>query len=452
MPTKLKEAPTSDQTLDAQASHSTEARLVRPSRWVRFPFALVLFFALNFAVEQLMADHRRVLDEAAIQNSDSEARQQGPWAWWLSRAYLMRRKAPDIAIFGSSQIGAATFSADAANLRKDLDCVTHRNLSTLEMAIDKMSGHHLDTVNLGMGGAFISDAFMLSRSLFHEGQQPSMVIITINPRDFVDNDLAAPSATEPFKFLLPYVNLNGLEQAAYPDWLSRFDWFLNENFALKRKQKAAQTEVAKLVAHVLPASDKSDHLTISNAKSQDKKVFLQTISGSAGEVKPGEWVVPAVTPPDLWMDNTREYLHRYKNPDSPIFGCEKQFFIAMLNDLKQKHIPILIVQMPSLPMNRQLLPESFWKKYKNWIATTCKQYDADLCDLSDNPAFVKAHYLDTVHLNSRGGNMLFAFIAQSISQSPKLMAVVNAQGTDKQAQKDRDPDDVGASATVGTWH
>ncbi|MFX6031750.1 hypothetical protein ABTE99_19440, partial [Acinetobacter baumannii] len=83
----------------------------------------------------------RVLDESVIQNSDSEARQQGRWAWWLTRAFLMRQKTPSIAVFGSSQIGAATFSADAFNLKQNLDCVTHRNLSTLEKAIEKRTGH-----------------------------------------------------------------------------------------------------------------------------------------------------------------------------------------------------------------------------------------------------------------------------------------------------------------------
>jgi hypothetical protein len=421
-------------------------------KWVRFPIALALFFAVNFVVACCVAKQYRVLDETVIQNSDSEVRQQGRWAWWLSRAFLMRHKAPDIAVFGSSQIGAATFSADAYNLKKELDCVTHRNLSTLEQFLEKRTGQHLDTVNLGMGGAMVSDAYMLSKALFHGELQPSMAIVTVSPRDFIDNDLVAPSATDAFKFLAPYVKLDGLEEAAYPETFSRFDWILNQNIALKRLQQDIQAHLAKTVADKLPAVDNDEKFSITSTKPQDKKVFLQAILGSVGEVKPGEWVVPPVTPAGLWMDNTKEYVHRYKNPHPPNFKNEKMFFNALLSELHDKHIPVLIVQMPSLQMNRSLLPPWFWGEYRLMLMQACKQYDDDFCDLSDNPAFQKQHYLDTVHLNATGGNMAFNAIADAVVKSPRFSAIIRAKSGAKQEVSDRDPDDVGASATIGSWH
>jgi hypothetical protein len=430
------------------------AKLSQPSqkKWLKFPIALAVFFGINFLVASCVAKQYRVLDESVIQNSDSEARQQGRWAWWLSRAFLMRHKAADIAVFGSSQIGAATFSADAFNLKKDLDCVTHRNLSTLEQQIEKRTGHHVDTVNLGMGGAMVSDAYMLAKALFHGPLQPSMAIVTVSPRDFIDNDLVAPSATDPFKFLAPYVKLDGLEEAAYPETFSRFDWFLNQNIALKRLQQDIQARLAKTISDSLPPTGAGEKIGVSGAKTQDKKVFLQAILGSAGEVKPGDWVVPAVTPAGLWMDNTKEYLHRYKNPHPPILQNERMFFNALLSDLHEKHIPVLVVQMPSLPMNRRLLPPAFWGEYRTMLMQTCKQYDADLCDLSDNPVFLKQHYLDTVHLNSTGGNMAFSAIADAVLHSPKMSAIIRAKSDTRKEVSELDPDDVGTSATIGTWH
>jgi hypothetical protein len=411
----------------SQASDTQNTKFAGQKRWVSFPVALFLFFAVNFAVACCVTKQYRVLDESVIQNSDSEARQQGRWAWWLSRSFLMRHKAPDIAVFGSSQIGAATFSADAFNLKKELDCVTHRNLSTLEQMLEKRTGQHLDTVNLGMGGAMVSDAYMITKALFHGELQPSMAIITVSPRDFIDNDLVAPSATDPFKFLAPYVKLDGLEEAAYPETFSRFDWFLNQNIALKRLQHDIQSHLTKTITDELPAANNSDKLSVAGTKSQDKKLFLQAILGSVGEVKPGEWVIPSVTPPGLWMDNTKEYLHRYKNPHPPIFNNEKMFFNALLADLHEKHIPVLIVQMPSMPMNRALLPPWFWGEYRMMLLQACKQYDDEFCDLSDNPAFLKEHYLDTVHLNSAGGNMAFNAIADAVVKSPRFSAIIHAK-------------------------
>ncbi len=86
------------------------------------------------------------------------------------------------------------------------------------------------------------------------------------------------------------------------------------------------------------------------------------------------------------------------------------------------------------------------------LMQTCKQYDADLCDLSDNPVFLKQHYLDTVHLNSTGGNMAFSAIADAVLHSPKMSAIIRAKSDTRKEVSELDPDDVGTSATIGTWH
>ncbi len=134
--------------------------------------------------------------------------------------------------------------------------------------------------------------------------------------------------------------------------------------------------------------------------------------------------MPSNTPPNLWIDNTREYLHRYKKSKPPIYSCEKLFFQQLLADLKDKNIRTLVVEMPSLPSNRSLLPRSFWNEYKQWLSQTCRYYDASLCDLSDDPAYVKSHYLDTVHLNASGGNKIFKTIAKAIIDRPQLVAAI----------------------------
>jgi hypothetical protein len=227
---------------------------------------------------------------------------------------------------------------------------------------------------------------------------------------------------------------------------------LNQNIALKRLQHDIQSHLTKTITDELPAVNNSDKLSVAGTKSQDKKLFLQAILGSVGEVKPGEWVIPPVTPPGLWMDNTKEYLHRYKNPHPPIFKNEKMFFNALLADLHEKHIPVLIVQMPSMPMNRALLPPWFWGEYRMMLLQACKKYDDEFCDLSDNPAFLKEHYLDTVHLNSTGGNMAFNAIADAVVKNPRFSAIIHAKSGAKRKVSERDPDAVGASATVGSWH
>jgi hypothetical protein len=40
---------------------------------------------------------------------------------------------------------------------------------------------------------------------------------------------------------------------------------------------------------------------------------------------------------------------------------------------------------------------------------------------------LKEHYLDTVHLNSAGGNMAFNAIADAVVKSPRFSAIIHAK-------------------------
>lgn len=294
----------------------------------RFIVATALFLGLIVVTRFFTAAHTAVLSKETITASDSETRQQGKWPWWLSRAYVLRSHPPDIAVLGSSQIGAATYSADAKLLRENLDCVTYRKIATLEQELFKRTGQRFQVCNLSMGGEMVSDALLFSRALFVGKRNPGLVIIGISPRDFIDNDLSSPSATDPFEFLSPYVNLSDLSSAAYPNFFSYLGWLIDQNIPFKKEQ-ANLAECLKQFANdrlpaAVPVAAAKKGESESGASTGKQKLLLQAISGCVGEVKPGEWIVPAASPP-LFMDNTREYLHRYHDPGLRFMDVKSSF-------------------------------------------------------------------------------------------------------------------------------
>ncbi|MFX6972933.1 hypothetical protein ABTH74_19295, partial [Acinetobacter baumannii] len=62
----------------------------------------------------------------------------------------------------------------------------------------------------------------------------------------------------------------------------------------------------------------------------------------------------------------------------------------------------------------------FWQLFRSDIKTVCKNYGADLMDLSDSGLFTQADYLDTVHLNAYGGVRLFPVIAERVTMQKKF--------------------------------
>jgi hypothetical protein len=383
--------------------------------------AAVLFFVVvNFAISYLVPHPAKVVDEAFIQNSDSEARQQGKWTWWVTRNYLNRRQAPDIAMLGSSQMGSAVFSSDAHTLNKALDCVVHRRGSTLEKEIFDRTGKQVDTFNFAMGGSMASDAYMISKALFKGDKKPRMVVVGVSPRDFIDNTLPSVSSTEPFTFFAPFIELGELSHVAFPDVLAQMNFMIKQYLPLERIHDAVEV-AAKNYQQQAPQK------MAAIPRASEHRSLLRAVLGSADEVRLNEWLIPATIPAWIFEDNTKEYLNRFRNCRPPIYTAQKAFFNAFLADMDAQHIPVLVVGMPSLAANRTILPNDFWVEFRGTIANMCQEHHATWVDHTDNPNFVLTDYLDTVHLNASGGKKIFSEIAKALTADPKLVAVIESK-------------------------
>ncbi len=385
--------------------------------------AFLLFVVVNIVISSVVPHPTKVVDEAFIQSSGSEARQQGKWTWWITRNYLGRTTAPDIAMMGSSQMGSATFSADAHTLNTVLDCVTHRSGSTLEKAIFDRTGKRVETYNFAMGGSMASDAYMISKALFKGNKKPKMVVVGVSPRDFIDNTLPSVSSTEPFTFFAPFVELGGLAHVAFPDVLAEANFIVKQNLPLERIHEALDAAAKK---YQQEAPTKMTAIP----KASEHKTLLRAVLGSVDEVRLNEWLIPATIPAWIFEDNTKEYLNRFRNCRPPIYKAEKAFFNEFLANMDALHIPVLVVGMPSLAANRTILPNEFWTEFRSDVGFMCKTHNAKWVDHTDNPNFVLTDYLDTVHLNASGGKKIFGEIAKAITAYPELVTVVNAKATE----------------------
>jgi hypothetical protein len=376
----------------------------------KFLMALSIFFIANLTLLFSVNLRTTTIDEE-LSKPDSASNIKGTWPWWISKSYLAQVQAPDIVLLGSSQMATAVFTADAQTLQKALDCVSYRRATTLENDLTHRLGHPISIFNWSMGGAMASDQNLITRTLLTGRLKPKMVVIGISPRDFIDNTLPSASATEPFRFFSRFVEPDKLAAWAFTDDLSRFGWLLNRYLPMSQLHGKVASCMASGEA---PATT-------------NKQEFLKGISASGGNISPGQWLVPANIP-YLFVDNTQEYIHRYTNPNPPIYPQELSFFNDALTRLRQNGVKVLVVGMPSVSPNRKLLPDSFWQDFHNNISSICVKNSADWLDLSDSDVFTLDDYLDTVHLSARGGDKLFAEITRYIGKQPNLVTSLNSAG------------------------
>lgn len=376
-----------------------------------FLAAAILFAVVNIALIPRLGDWTSPVEQAFAPGGKALSMER-TFTWWVTKAYIERATAPDIVLMGSSQMGSATFAADARQQMRVLDFVVDRTGSTLAAKLADRLGGEPAVFNWSMGGAMVSDAYMIGRSLFHDGRRPKLVVIGLNPRDFIDNSLTYPGITEPFRFFSQFVDAGPLTAVAIPDFFPRFEWYWERLTPLRRLKPPAPREPA-LVGGSGPAAGAGNQL-------------LRGVSGGAGEVAPGQWLLPA-NMPYIFVDNTREYTRRYKNANPPIYRGEIVFFREFLKLMQERGIKVLVVGMPSLSTNRALLPAAFWQGWRQEVASACAEHGARWHDLTDSSRFEMDDFLDTVHMNAYGGDKLFSIVAGDITGSPDMVAALRAR-------------------------
>ncbi|CAN5528634.1 hypothetical protein BH11CYA1_BH11CYA1_05910 [soil metagenome] len=403
-----------------------------------FPVALSLFALVNLALYGLFQSSKltgeKTLDNQSVRQANYEARQEGPWIWWVTRSFLAKKQSPDLVLLGSSQMGSAIFSAEAEHRKAALDTTDQREVTRLGDALKNLTGKQPEVFNLAMGGAMVSDHYLLARTLFKGAQKPKAVIIGVNPRDFLDNTLPSASSTDAFYFLSPYVNVSNLAPVSFPGPFNLLDYRLKEWLPLKQVTTILKGSEPPSLANVPTFTNpeakgvlEPQTKTTKNGSAVNTQV-LQAISGSAGDVRQGQWRVPA-EPPYLFIDNTREYLRRYKNPNPPCLAGQKAYFHALLTFLKDENIKVVVVGMPSLQSNRDILPASFWSQFKSYLQTEAVASGGTFVDLFGDKRFGSHDFLDTVHLNRWGGGTLISVLAQELAKRSEITAVLGNQTT-----------------------
>src|SRR5262249_24344640 len=144
-------------------------------------------------------------------------------------------------------------------------------------------------------------------------------VVGISPRDFIDNQLASASSTEPFKFFYQYVDAGKLSSIAFPDPCGRLMGELElATNRLPLRRIHAWVEEQMLALQQSDANRKNASKPVENG-------MMEALTSSVFTVKPGQLVVKD-NMTGFWTDNTKEYAKRYKCANTPSYKIQLSFF------------------------------------------------------------------------------------------------------------------------------
>lgn len=386
----------------------------------RFIAASLLFVSVNAAVALSALGRTPVLSMASepFSLTDKIKAEGKPSSWWLARAYSVSKERPQVVVCGSSQIGGLQ-SSDANLTGRPVDFVLNHHCPSIEVALAQKLGQKPYVFLSALPGAMVSDHFAIARALYSAQGAPPVVVLTVSPRDFIDNSLPCAGSTEPYKYFAQYSDMSAYVGLAYNKPWSRFEYFISNEIPVRHLESAVKTNSAKLITALVPpgAVQAKAHDVNTGASAAEQLKFV--MGGYEGNIKPGQAVL---TPnlPRIFVDNSRDYKRRYKNTHPDTYDVQLSYFKTFVQYLRASGSHVLVVGMPLTVNNREILSESFWQRYKGDLQAALKPTGAKFLDLIADPGFDNNDFCDTVHLNATGGGKLARAIAGAIAADRTL--------------------------------
>lgn len=357
------------------------------------------------------------------------------WTGWTINDFLKQKSAPDLVFLGSSLMLVPLDGVDADYLNRRVDGSQHHHSAYFEEKFRQETGCKLNTFNFALPGEMPSDAYLIVNNLLSGAKKPSVIVYGVGPRDFLDNTLPSPAATDPFRFLSRFGDITPIADRVMPDWmqrlefeLGRFNYFYAHRGDLSFK---AETKVAGIFDRVLPLPAQTKALSF-----DDRHALLpdfrpcQILAGQA-------WFRPS-SKKDLetFVDNLSEYRKRYATLKWDTYISQMRFFADTLDVAKQNGIKVVVMTMPITDINRTLLSDLSWNAYRSGVISMAKRKGATVVDFSENPDFTRADFGDTVHLHSAGGKRLFDKLIDRLStETTVLSALQNAAKKEQIAER-----------------
>ena len=340
------------------------------------------------------------------------------WAYWTAKDWQAAQKSPskpDAIFFGSSLMVAVVNDGDSSFLQKPLDAVKNHRSTYFESYAGKLLGKPITTHSFAIGGQMASDACALFRALPAKGEGRPLLIWGVAPRDLVDSSFSDPGSTETVR----YLDKLSYPKDALPEskrvW-KQIERQIERGIYLYGRRADFQCVERNLSEAVISRFTGTKFDTIHTPQPLLKIAMAE----QPEENSPGQWVVTPYSQKAAkhapWIDNSKEYGMRYKPFKPKVFNNQSQYMDKLLQQAHQMGFAVMLVNMPILKQNTDLLPAGIYDKYLNCISELASKNGASFVDCNRDGLFSRKDFCDPVHLHGLGAQKFLRIVAAEASK------------------------------------
>lgn len=346
------------------------------------------------------------------------------WTYWATKEFNKLSKAPDVVICGSSVMMHPIARVEAEHKNENVDYVLdHKSTYLADKLRETLNNKDLSCYSFALPGSMVSDDYMVVRSLLLGDRKPSVIVLGLTLRDFIDSGVTCPGATPPFRYLKRYTNIDEFADLAMPQIWQRMDYWLGKLVYFNGKKMDLQTILSENTKNGLDPIYKK---AFAPCKLVEMDPTRNTPANLRGEIEAGMMLAHPVEA-DTYLDNTAEYRKRYKRNDPKMFEIQSKFLDRLLSEANAKSVKVVIVNIPVSEENHTLMPPGMYEKFKERVSQLAAKHSIEFVDPSDQMKLSKTDFYDSVHMNASGGRKLLDQFAAAIVADKKNVAQLQSR-------------------------
>ncbi|MBS1992177.1 MAG: DUF1574 family protein [Cyanobacteria bacterium SZAS LIN-2] len=358
---------------------------------------------------------------------------------FASDARLLKsgKQLSEVVLLGSSLVVAPSLQSESTYQARPLERFNNRRLTSFEEYLKEAlntggagsapgASPEIRSYLLASGGAMASDAYFVEKNVVLDAPDNGRhlaIIYGIGPRDFQDNLFPRVDSSNIFQVLgriddLPTV-FKSEPKISFEDrgsiFMSRLSSLMRYREDLLRVLAVRSKRVIEKLVPGVMFEKYSDTLVL---KRQKEGLFPEEAQGT-----PLVYPNLAIDHND-WTKTNFEYIRRYNPIDESKSQTQFAYFERFLKLAADRHISVLVVNMPISKSNKGVIPPGFYDRYLATTRDLCKKYGADYSDFNVEPWCEDKNFVDSVHLIPQVSQAFMRDLARTAAHSGVSIATV----------------------------
>jgi len=328
-------------------------------------------------------------------------------------------------LLGTSLLRNVTSFADAQSSGRELTVDgwnRYFNANTFDSSLQKNFGLNTKSLNIFVGGGFFYDSWLLLQEAVKSKNPPKFVVLTIAPKDFLDN--TRPLSDSHVQISL---NLRLQDNSSISNLPSAVDWIANKFwkfFRMRGEYHCVLETAACSIFNKAPNIYAATHEKITKRPDvkltfEDEKILLNT-----------------PLPKEKQETLKAYYKTVYQSTSAKTLSQQLFFLNKALTLLKENNISVIVVGMPLSTTHAHIIPANLSREYTNRITETCMQSNVKLINLMEDKRFVTSDFHDLVHLTGKGSIKFWKILAEEMKNQNVISTnLVQALKSNKDGNK-----------------